>query len=43
MKLNPTKYVFAIRERNILGFLVLSKGIEPNSEKILVILDMIPP
>jgi hypothetical protein len=35
MKLNPSKYDFSIKERKFWGFLVTSKGIEPNLEKIL--------
>jgi hypothetical protein len=43
IKLNPSKYVFAIREGKFLGFLVKRKEIEPNPEKTQAILDMTPP
>jgi len=43
MKLNPSEYIFAIKGGTFLGFLVSSKGIEPNLEKIQAILDMMPP
>jgi hypothetical protein len=42
MKLNPFKYVFAIKKEKLLGFLVISKGIESNPEKPQAILDMAP-
>jgi hypothetical protein len=42
MKLNSSKCVFAIRGGKFLGFLVNHKGIEPNSEKIQVLLGMSP-
>jgi len=43
IKLNPSKYVFTIREGKFLGFLVRRKEIEPNPEKTQAILDMTPP
>jgi hypothetical protein len=42
MKLNPFKYVFAIKRGKLLGFLVINRGIKPNLEKPQVILDMAP-
>jgi hypothetical protein len=33
-KLNPTKCVFGVPTKNLLGFIVLERGIEVNSEKI---------
>jgi len=42
MKLNPSKRVFAIKWEKFLSFLVSSKGIKPNLEKIHVILGMAP-
>jgi len=42
MKLNPFKYVFAIKKEKLLGFLVINKGIEPNLEKPQAILNMPP-
>jgi len=42
VKLNPSKCVFAIKGGKFLGFLVSSKGIEPNPKKNQAILDMMP-
>ena len=43
MKLNPTKCVFGVSAGNFLGFIVNSRGIEANPNKIRVVLDMRPP
>ena len=43
MKLNPTKYAFEVSARKFLGFMVNSRGIEANPDKIKVVLDMHPP
>jgi hypothetical protein len=40
LKLNPTKCLFGISARQLLGFLVLAWGIEANPEKIQAILTM---
>ena len=37
MKLNPTKYKFAVQSGKLLGFLVSRRGIEANSAKIKAI------
>jgi hypothetical protein len=34
LKLNPEKYIFGITKGKILGFLVSTKGIEANPDKI---------
>jgi hypothetical protein len=39
-KLNPTKYSFGMSAGQLLGFLVLARGIEANPEKIQAILTM---
>ena len=43
MKLNPTKCAFGVSARKFLGFIVNSRGIEANLDKIKVVLDMQPP
>ena len=43
MKLNPTKCAFRISAGKFLGFIVNSRGIEENSNKIKAVLDMRPP
>ena len=43
MKLNPTKCAFRVSARKFLGFIVNSRGIEANPNKIKVVLDMQPP
>ena len=43
MKLNPTKCAFGVLARKFLGFIVNSRGIEANPDKIKVVLDMQPP
>ncbi|XP_042515380.1 uncharacterized protein LOC122089754 [Macadamia integrifolia] len=43
MKLNPIKCVFGVTIGKILGFLVSSKGIEANPDKIHAILEMTSP
>jgi len=42
-KLNPSKCIFGASSGILLGNLVSRRGIEPNPEKINVILDMQPP
>ena len=43
MKLNPTKCAFGVSTRKFLGFIVNSREIEANPEKIRVMLDIRPP
>ena len=43
MKLNPTKCAFGVSAGKFLGFIVNSRGIEANPDKIKVVLDMKPP
>ena len=43
MKLNPTKCAFGVSARNFLGFIVNSRGIEANPDKIKAVLDMQSP
>ena len=43
MKLNPTKCAFEVSEGKFLGFIVNSREIEANPDKIKVVLDMQPP
>ena len=43
MKLNPAKCVFEVSVEKFLGFIVNSRGIEANADKIKVVLDMMPP
>ena len=43
MKLNPAKRAFGVSAGKFLGFIVNSRGIEANLEKIKVVLDMLPP
>ena len=43
MKLNPTKCAFGVSAEKFLGFMVNSRGIEENPDKIKVMLDMHPP
>ena len=43
MKLNLTKCAFGVSVGKFLGFVVNSRGIEANSDKIKVVLDMQPP
>ena len=43
MKLNPTKCAFGASARKFLGFIVNSRGIEANPDKIKAMLDMQPP
>ena len=43
MKLNPTKCAFGVSTVKFLGFIVNSRGIEANPDKIKVVLDMQPP
>ena len=41
MKLNPTKCAFGVSVGKFLGFIVNSRGIEANLEKITAVLDML--
>ena len=43
MKLNPTKCAFGVSTKKFLGFMVNSRGIEANPDKIKTVLDMHPP
>ena len=43
MKLNPAKCVFGLSAGKFLGFIVNSRGIEVNPDKIKAVLDMLPP
>ena len=43
MKLNPTECAFRVSARKFLGFIVNSRGIEANPNKIRVVLNMRPP
>ena len=43
MKLNPTKCAFGVLAGKFSGFIVNSRGIEANPDKIKVVLDMQPP
>ena len=43
MKLKPTKCAFGVSVGKFLGFMVNSRGIEANTDKIKVVLDMHPP
>ena len=43
MKLNPTKCDFGVFVEKLLGFIVNSRGIEANLDKIRAVLDMRPP
>ena len=43
MKLNPTKRAFGVSSGKFLCFIVNSRGIEANQDKIKVVLDMQPP
>ena len=43
IKLNPTKCAFGVFARKFLGFIVNSRGIEENQDKIKAMLDMQPP
>ena len=43
MKLNPAKCAFGVSAGKFLGFIVNSRGIVTNPDKIKVVLDMLPP
>ena len=43
MKLNPVKCAFGVFVGKFLGFIVNSRGIEANPDKIKAVLDMLPP
>ena len=43
MKVNSAKCAFGVSAGKFLGFIVNNRGIEANSDKIKVVLDMLPP
>src|SRR3954463_14457494 len=43
MKLNPSKCVFGVHSGKFLGFMITSRGIEANPDKIQAIMDMVAP
>jgi hypothetical protein len=43
LKLNPEKCIFGITKEKVLGYLVSTKGIEANPDKIKAITQMQPP
>ena len=43
IKLNPAKCALEVAVGKFLGFIVNSRGIDANSDKIKVVLDMLPP
>ena len=43
MKVNPAKCAFGVSAGKFLGFIINSRGIEENPNKIKVVLDMLPP
>ena len=43
MKLNPAKCAFRVSDGKFLGFIVNSRGIEANLDKIKAVLNMLPP
>ena len=43
MKLNLSKYAYGVTVGKFLGFMVSQRGIEVNSDKIKVIMEMTPP
>ena len=43
MKLNPRKCAFGVSAEKFLGFIVNSRGIEANPDKIKEVLDIQPP
>ena len=43
MRLNPVKCAFGVSTGKFLGFIVNSRGIEANLDKIKVVLNMLPP
>lgn len=43
LQLHSKKCVFAVKGGKLLGSMVTQRGIEPNPEKVQVILDMQPP
>jgi hypothetical protein len=43
LKLNAEKYIFGITKGKVLGYLVSTKGIEANSNKIRALIQMQPP
>lgn len=40
MRLNPAKCLFGVQAQNFLGFMLIKRGIEVNSEKFKFIIDM---
>ena len=43
IKLNPPKCAFGVSDGKFIGFIVKNRGIEANTDKIKVVLDMLPP
>ena len=43
MRLNPAKCAFRVYAEKFLGFIINSRGIEANPDKIKAVLDMLPP
>jgi hypothetical protein len=43
MKLNPKKCIFGVPSGKLLGYIVSSRGIDPNPEKVSAITKMKPP
>jgi hypothetical protein len=43
MKLNPAKCAFGVSSEKFLGFMVSSRGIEANPEKVRAVLEMQAP
>jgi len=43
MKLNSKKCIFGVRSSKFLGFMISSRAMEANLDKIQVMLDMKPP
>ena len=43
MKLNPKKCIFGVRSGNFLGFMISSRKIEANPDKIQAVFNMKPP
>ena len=43
LRLNPTKCAFGVTSRKLLGYIVSTKGIKVDPEKVQAIMDMPPP
>ena len=43
MKLNPSKCAFGVMAGKFLGFMVIQRGIEVNSDKIQATMELSPP